>query len=637
MFFFLSLKMNISRKNIFTCPAAPFIMIWKLKGGFAMKGKRKIKIQVQFFIVFLALAALYTFILSSFFYTYTASTLLSHEKASFASRLDFYRDSVDYSLKNLNEVSIHLSYSDYTNQCLRRYLDSGGVSSDTLNTLTQLFDAFNISDSSACMMYAYDLAGNGYGIGAFSGRVMMDDTRREWADQLVGSASSKIISAPFSAVLGPTAVASAEWYISVFRALNTKYGTLSGYTETMQTCKTVFKQLSSAQNKNRLLIFYAFDQNGNLVYPYKSIPDTAQQDAEYYLSLSGGDTPQLVKSPDGQEEKIVARSRSSFSGWTFLAIEPSDDILASTSSFTRLISTVLVVLLLFSLLLAYLTARWITKPMYRLLARVRGTTLENLSEQASGPVSGIREIEELNESFSETRASLKASMDRLLETRQQEIKSRLMALQSQMNPHCYYNSLATIMCLAEERDTDTIIQMSKTLSELMHYSSSSGSVSVPLEEELEYVQKYLYCMKIRYQDSFRYSINVPADMRQLELPKLMIQPLVENCLKYGINCQPPWTVQITGARMPGKWLLTVRDSGPGFSDAVLQELCARIEQADCQIGMPIMEISGLGILNVYLRWKLFCGGDSVFDFGNLPEGGCFVQFGQKTPDEEREA
>jgi two-component system sensor histidine kinase YesM len=96
-------------------------------------------------------------------------------------------------------------------------------------------------------------------------------------------------------------------------------------------------------------------------------------------------------------------------------------------------------------------------------------------------------------------------------------------------------------------------------------------------------------------------------------------------------------VQITGARMPGKWLLTVRDSGPGFSDAVLQELRERIEQADCQIGMPIMEISGLGILNVYLRWKLFCGDDSVFDFGNLPEGGCFVQFGQKTPDEEREA
>ena len=87
--------------------------------------------------------------------------------------------------------------------------------------------------------------------------------------------------------------------------------------------------------------------------------------------------------------------------------------------------------------------------MYRLLARVRGTTLENLSEQASGPVSGIREIEELNESFSETRASLKASMDRLLETRQQEIKSRLMALQSQMNPHFYYNSLATIMISAQ--------------------------------------------------------------------------------------------------------------------------------------------------------------------------------------------
>ena len=77
------------------------------------------------------------------------------------------------------------------------------------------------------------------------------------------------------------------------------------------------------------------------------------------------------------------------------------------------------------------------------------------------------------------------------------------------------------------------------LSRIMRYITNTTETTVTLKDELDYVQKYLYCMKVRYQSSLNYSIHVDESLLSQPVPKLIIQPIVENAIRYGSNCAPP--------------------------------------------------------------------------------------------------
>ena len=131
------------------------------------------------------------------------------------------------------------------------------------------------------------------------------------------------------------------------------------------------------------------------------------------------------------------------------------------------------------------------------------------------------------------------SLNELIDSRQQELKSRTLALQSQTNPHFYYNTLSCIIVLAENRKNDEVVTLCKNLTQIMRYITDHSSQSVPLREEMEYVEKYLYCMKVRYQSSLNCNLSIDERLLDLSVPKLIIQPLVENAIKYGTDCIPP--------------------------------------------------------------------------------------------------
>ena len=123
-------------------------------------------------------------------------------------------------------------------------------------------------------------------------------------------------------------------------------------------------------------------------------------------------------------------------------------------------------------------------------------------------------------------------------------------------------------------------------------------------------------------------IHIDSRLLQYEVPKLVIQPLVENALKYGTDCLPPWTIQITGTLYADHWQIDVMDSGNGFSEEAISMIQEKIANADQNPGMPELKIDGLGILNVYMRWKIFQKERAIFSFGNTPEGHGIVSIGQ---------
>ena len=152
------------------------------------------------------------------------------------------------------------------------------------------------------------------------------------------------------------------------------------------------------------------------------------------------------------------------------------------------------------------------------------------------------------------------------------MKARSMALQTQINPHFYYNTLSSIIVLAENGDSETVVKMCRNLSQIMRYITNTAETTVTLKDELDYVQKYLYCMKVRYQSSLNYSIHVDESLLSQPVPKLIIQPIVENAIRYGSNCAPPWNISITSMVTEGSWQIEVTDSGPGFTEEAKRDL-----------------------------------------------------------------
>jgi sensor histidine kinase YesM len=134
-------------------------------------------------------------------------------------------------------------------------------------------------------------------------------------------------------------------------------------------------------------------------------------------------------------------------------------------------------------------------------------------------------------------------------------------------------------------------------------------------------------MKIRYESDLNYEFEIEENMGDLIVPKLIVQPLVENSIKFSLENHPPWRILITGKITDGKWIITVSDKGNGFDQTELQKIKRFKEEFKQLTTMPDLKIGGMGLQNVYLRLRLLYRDSTIFEAGNLPEGGASVTIG----------
>lgn len=584
--------------------------------------KRAYKLQTLFFAAFLLIALLYSVVLLVFFLNYTSSSLVEQATAAFQERANSYQAEIDSNLRATATISQNMGYNDFTKDYLQQFLSSGVTDHGSIATINDLFSSFSVSSSSAHHMNIYDLQGNAVGVGAFTRafQVSLDDL--DWVQELKRTGAKRYLSAPYLSNEYSYSANSYRWYLSICCPITSKFGTLLGYSETIQQCKTLFLDIIADEKANQDLAVYVFNGDGALIYPYRS-----QAPVQHYFDAARSGEPVIADNPDTGVTEIIAASVSGYSGWTYVCTEPQSVLLSPVRQFSRTLLLIFLALTAVSLTVAWFLARGMTQPVHQLADRVKNTTLHTLDKPA-GTVRriAIRELDDLDRQYSDTSEKLRLSMNHLLEAQAQEAKSRYFALQAQINPHFYYNSLSSIMILAESGETGTIVTVSKYLSDLMHYATRSASLSVPLREEMEYIRKYLYCMKVRYQSSLSFQIHLPDELREVSIPRLIVQPLVENSFKYGIDCAPPWEVAIDGLCTDGGWEIRVSDRGPGFSEEALSRIRQKLQEAD-RGGLPDQEGDGLGLVNVYLRWKLFWEGHGVFRLENRAGGGASVILG----------
>ena len=143
-----------------------------------------------------------------------------------------------------------------------------------------------------------------------------------------------------------------------------------------------------------------------------------------------------------------------------------------------------------------------------------------------------------------------------------------------------------------------------------------------------HAKDYLDCMKMRYGDDLEYEIRIPDEMMEIKIPKLCLQLIVENSVKYTTkNVKAPWRISVEGRVTGIYWEISVKDNGKGFTDEDLEEINKKIAYINETDLLPELEINGMGLMNIYIRFKTLYHGKHIFRVSNIAEGGALVTIG----------
>jgi two-component system sensor histidine kinase YesM len=280
---------------------------------------------------------------------------------------------------------------------------------------------------------------------------------------------------------------------------------------------------------------------------------------------------------------------------------------ATQSSFSQW--TVIYMILLLGVVGFSVGAAWIiSESIYVPIKKLHDVTTTITQNDLQALVTGknANEIAELGMSFNIMIGKIKELLDSKIKEQENLKKAEFRALQAQINPHFLYNTLDTIIWMAESKRNDQVIEIVRALSRFFRITLSEGKDWITLQEEIERTQSYLTIQKMRYRDILDYRIDADEAVLDGTILKLILQPLVENAIYHGIkNKRKGGTVFVRARRKDkNEVLFTVEDDGIGFTRYKLAKVQEKINSDSDELRL---EERGFGLENVNKRIKLYYG------------------------------
>ncbi|OKP83108.1 histidine kinase [Paenibacillus sp. P32E] len=304
------------------------------------------------------------------------------------------------------------------------------------------------------------------------------------------------------------------------------------------------------------------------------------------------------------KEYVQVKLRSDKTNWTLLVLTPVSYVTKGIS----ILRTVLLVsggigTLLF-LLLSFVLSTMITRPIIHLIRAMRKSRLGVLTPN-SETVSTM-ELRELNYTYNGMIANMNDLIRVVYEKEVLQSRTELKALQAQINPHFLFNTLEAFNWSLEEKGEEELAGLVVIMSRLFRYiiGNSSSDEWVTLGEEMEQVKRYLKIMEMRMGDRLSWNIQLELPEAAVPVPKLLIQPIVENAILHGVEGRVgngAVSVIVTPSTREGWTRISIQDDGPGMDSDTLKSLYVALE------GGPSISSkgTGIGLVNVQRRLKLY--------------------------------
>jgi sensor histidine kinase YesM len=227
------------------------------------------------------------------------------------------------------------------------------------------------------------------------------------------------------------------------------------------------------------------------------------------------------------------------------------------------------------------------------------------------------EFEIIAQSFNKMLTDIRELIYKNNEETKRSMLAEIKQLESQLNPHFLFNTLETIRCLAKysPASVDRIIV---NLSSLLRYSINNTIKNVTLGEDIEHTENYLEILKYRFNQNLDYEINIEAQALECIVPKLLIQPIIENAVKHGFECRSHLWVRVKGRFLDDKLIIVIFDDGVGMEEEKVKKITEMLKDDS-------NDTINIGLYNVNRRIKLMFGKEYGLDIMSEKDAGTTVR------------
>ena len=614
--------------------------------------KHKLRSQkMNLFIYYALLITLLLFICFCVFYIYYRQNIYKDAKTHANNLCTSVSNSVFTELESMSTVSMNTIYSNTIQKNLVNIKDinyeqlslnpSYASSRDSVLNIYDTIAAIIGPFQSVTQINVFALDGTAIGSGFYQYTGTVSLSQKDWYAPTLKNKGSKYITAPDFLVDMPSLNMGFKdkKYLSLCRVFFDAASKPQGIVQIIQDCDTIFSFTRQNEESNPDISVYVYNDRGEIVYPYIAHKTL---NIDYNLTIQNNHLQPLesytVSAKDPAQRAILSYIILPKYDWKVVVVQPRAVLLKPLYTFTKSFIIVVFLGIFVTLLLCFFVADRLTSPLHELATTIKQVNINDVLDRNTSlvtfPDSSIEEIHALFQSFNSMYNKLCQSSQEIMNIKSEETRAKMSATQAMINPHFLYNNLTTISILAEENMTDKIVFMCNSLCDYFRYITVTDEASVTIESEALYTEKYIACMQIRFGRDFNYMINLPYELKGIRIPKLIVQPLVENAFKYAFNTAPPWKLDITAEIKEDRWFIHVEDNGIGMTQLQMNELLKTLSYLKTTREISSLKIGGMGIKNVYLRLILLYNEKAFFDIESVESQGTRITIGGPIHPEE---
>jgi two-component system, sensor histidine kinase YesM len=344
------------------------------------------------------------------------------------------------------------------------------------------------------------------------------------------------------------------------------------------------------------------DDEGEVIYsPKGSLVDSIQ------LSWFKTDSPNsFSKKINGKNMQFIYR-KSPFTNWTTIGVFSTTESVMEVRQVNFYIISILFIVLAFVIGVSYYFSYSMSRPINQLNSVMKKVESGDLSIRYRG--NRADEIGMLGRSFNNMIEQINKLIALMQIQGRQKREAELQALQAHIKPHFLYNTLDTINWMSRKKGALDVAELVESLSQLFRIGLSKGNDIISLESEIEHIHSYLKIQKARYKEKLNYSISINPELNNINVVKLVLQPIVENAIYHGIKeRRGPGNITITGEEVDGDLVLYVKDDGVGIPEERLCKLNESLAVSfDSLEETRNRKAIGYGVMNVQARIRLTFG------------------------------
>ena len=428
----------------------------------------------------------------------------------------------------------------------------------------------------------------------------LDIVDQEWFTEATGQMENVHFSTPHVQNLFDDPSYRYYWVVSLSQAVELTSGGNStlGVLLVDMNYSSIEQLLTKANTDNASEYVYLMDGSGELIYHPKQKLIYTDLFSENNLVAASYEDGSHKEEYDG-EKRIVTVKTISYTGWKIVSVVPMSSFDMGISGMRMFVILLMSLSMLMIILLNQFVSANIAKPLKRLNDSVKDWEAGNMNPDIY--VGGSLEVEHLGKTLRSTVAQIQELMHDILVEQEEKRKSELDALQSQINPHFLYNTLDSIVWMIEGERYEDAVFMVTQLASLFRISLSRGKTIISMEDELKHARNYMNIQKIRYKNKFTVESQVEDAILSCCTVKLVIQPLLENAIYYGMESMDgDGEITVVGYRKGDDVYVEVRDNGLGMPDEMVDALLTENNRVR-------KHGSGVGLINVHNRIRLRFG------------------------------